>query len=186
MEQRGVARSKWGMELWSWQADQWTRAPWTLWTSAFVHLSGRHAAVNLASLLALGILARQWRCPARSLLAALWAWPFGVAALTAWPEVSSYSGLSGPLHGLASVLAVQQLVTVWRAERRVSLAALALLSGVGLKLGIEQGWSHPIVWDPDWGFQVVRAAHLSGAACGLAAVLLVLAFRRPAPLPARP
>lgn len=174
------------MELWSWQADQWTRAPWTLWTSALGHMSVMHAGVNLAALLALGILARQWHCPAASIQAALWAWPASIAALTAWPAVRSYCGLSGPLHGLATVLAVQRLVTVWRAERRVSPAALALLAGVVLKLGIEQGWSHPIAWDPDWGFQVVRAAHLSGAVCGLATVLLVLAFRRPALLPARP
>lgn len=173
------------MDLWSWQADQWTRAPWTLWTSAFGHLSGMHAAVNLAALLALCVLARQWRCPAASLYAALWAWPASVAALTFWPAIQSYCGLSGPLHGLAAVLAIHRLRQIWAGERRVSFSGLALLAGLIIKLGLEQGWSQPIVWDPDWGFQVVRAAHLSGALCGLAAVLL-LPIRWPAPPPARP
>ena len=47
---------------------------------------------------------------------------------------------------------------------------------MGLKLLTEHAWSQPMVFDPNWGFNVVVAAHLGGAlvgaGCGVVGLLI--------------
>jgi hypothetical protein len=61
-------------------------------------------------------------------------------------------------------------MAVPKARRWGGLLALAVLA----KLLLEQGWSHPVVWDPGNDMSVVRAAHLTGGAWGLLLGLLTV------------
>lgn len=167
-----------GMDDWVWFAARFVHEPWTLWTAAVVHFSAAHALANGLALLALLLLARVWWLDGhlgwRSALAVFLAWPLGVLLLLLWPQVSSYRGLSGPLHALAAVLVVHTLVRGWLGERRLVWGALALGLGLALKLALERAWALPLVADAQAGFVVARAAHLSGALAGLVCALLTL------------
>lgn len=157
--------------LLAWDVARWSAAPWTLWTASLVHLSGSHLLANLLALAALGVLGATLQAPRSAAVALLVAWPLSTASLLLWPAVTGYRGLSGLIH--AAVLAL------WAHAAINSIAkplAFALLAGVGLKLATERAWVLPVAFDPDWGFNVVYAAHLSGAvvgaACGLAGAVL--------------
>ena len=91
--------------------------------------------------------------------------------------MAAYWGLSGTIHAAAAVLALRALATP---ERR--WLGLLLGGGLAIKLALERGWSVPIGFDTGWGFNVVFAAHLSGAIAGalLALGLNTLASMRPA------
>ena len=134
-----------------WDADQWTRRIWSLWSSALLHRSAWHLCANL---LVLGTLA-------------LLGWPLGTLALLAWPGIHLYAGLSGLLHaGLAVAWA---RVAVFGADRPLSFL---LLTGLVLKLLDEHGWSQPVAFSARWGFDIVNAAHLSGALAGASSGLV--------------
>jgi membrane associated rhomboid family serine protease len=66
-----------------------------------------------------------------------------------------------------------------RARRNASTRELGwlLLLGLVFKLVLERGWAYPVGFNPDWGCNVVYAAHLTGAALGLVAGLVL--GRRP-------
>lgn len=155
-----------------WRADRWIASPWTLWTSAWVHLNTPQLIVNQ---IALGLLAAfawvvrpSWTCTTAWLLA----WPVTQATLLWWPHIGYAVGLSGPLHAGAMILAVQLLrerAAVPKAGRWGGMLALGVLG----KLALEQGWRYPVVWDSANDISVVRAAHLSGAVWGVALVLLL-------------
>jgi hypothetical protein len=87
-------------------------------------------------------------------------------ALPGWPQVHLYAGLSGLLHaGLAVAWA---WTAVFGSGRPLSFV---LLAGLALKLLSEHAWNEPVVFSPDWGFEVVNAAHLGGALAGAASGL---------------
>ncbi|MBX3655970.1 MAG: rhomboid family intramembrane serine protease [Ramlibacter sp.] len=169
------------MTFWIWHANQWLQQPWTLWTSAFVHLGSAHALANLLALAGLVWLARNWGLGWPTAMAALAAWPTSVAALAFWPAVQSYQGLSGPLHGLAAAMALHHGVHHARPGRhgpqQPPAGAVVLALGLALKLGLEHGWSLPLGFDPAWGFNVVYASHFTGAVCGLLFALATLRRR---------
>lgn len=150
-----------------WQSADWTQKPWTLWTAALVHLSGAHLVANLGALLCLAVLGRFQQAGRAATVAVLLTWPLATLALVAWPQVTGYSGMSGLLCGILAVLWAH--ATLRPAQKGLSYVLFALLV---LKLLAEEGWSHPIAFDPEWGFNVVYAAHFSGAVigalCGLA------------------
>jgi membrane associated rhomboid family serine protease len=160
------------VETMIWRADTWYSQPWTLLTSAWVHLNTPQLIVNQ---IALGLLAAfawvvrpSWPCT----LAWLLAWPLTQVSLLWWPHIGYAVGLSGPLHAGAMILAVQlmlQRIAVPKAGRWGALLALGLLA----KLALEQGWWYPVVWDSANAISVVRAAHLSGAVWGAALALLL-------------
>lgn len=150
----------------TWQAVSWTDQPWTLWTSAWVHVHTWHLIGNLLALSALATFAWLVRPSFSSALAWLLAWPLTQLSLLLWPGIHHAVGLSGLLHGGAMVLAMQLLF------RRIPLrgarlwgALLAL--GVVAKVAMERGGWNAVVWDPDQAMPVVQAMHLSGAAWGL-------------------
>ncbi len=150
----------------TWHAQDWQERPWTLWTSAWVHMNTPDLIGNqlaLGALTAFAWLVRpDWRCT----LAWLLAWPLAQASLLLWPQIGYAVGLSGLLHAGAMVLAVQLMLgrmAIPKARRWGGLLAFALL----LKLALERGWAYPVVWDPSNSMSVVQAAHLSGAAWGM-------------------
>ena len=159
---------------WAWRSDHWMAQPWTLWTASLVHLSTAHLIGNLAALAVLAALGAYLGATRRCVTALLVAWPVGTWALGLWPTVEGYGGLSGTLCAMVAILAVQ-------AATHAALRPVCyVLSGsLAFKLLAEHGWSQPIAYDPAWGFNVVYAAHLSGALAGsIAATVLVWSERR--------
>jgi hypothetical protein len=67
------------------------------------------------------------------------------------------------------------LVRIPKGRRWGSLLLLALL----VKLGMERGWAHPVVWDGGTELSVVQALNLTSALWGAAlALVLPLVWRR--------
>lgn len=150
-----------------WHAGAWLQHPSTLWTASLVHLSPAHWLVTLGALLVLAVLGVFLRAQWPATLAVLLAWPLGTLALAIWPQISYYAGMSGLLMAMLAVLGVH----AWRPGSRI--AAAVLLAALAIKLLSEKAWSQPMAFDPYWGFNVVNAAHLSGAAAGTACAVLV-------------
>lgn len=150
----------------TWNAGTWTQQPWTLWTSAWVHLSAPHLIGNLlvlAAYLTIGWVARP---DARCTLAWLLAWPLVQLSLLLWPDVRQVVGLSGLLHAGALVVAVHLALNrlpIRRARFWGVLLAVAVLS----KVALEQAWHRPLVWDDTHELFVVQVAHLAGVTWGI-------------------
>ena len=150
----------------TWQADAWLQRPWTLWTSAWVHLNTPQLILNQVGLGALTAFAWMVRPPRAATVAWLLAWPLAQLSLLLWPQVGYAVGLSALLHAGALVLAVLlvgQRLPVARAQRWGALIGVGLV----LELLVEQPWRQPVVWDTGTDLSVVQAAHLSGAFWGL-------------------
>ncbi|WP_171020259.1 rhomboid family intramembrane serine protease [Hydrogenophaga sp. 2FB] len=160
-----------------WHANDWTRQPWTLWTSAWVHLSTPHLIGNLLALG--GVAAAGWvlRPDARCTMAWLLAWPLTQVSLLLWPPVHHAAGLSGLLHAGTLLLAVQ-LALGTAPVHGARLWGVLLMAGALTKVVLERGWSQPLVWQADTGIQVVQAAHLTGAFWGVLLGLGVAVWQR--------
>lgn len=155
-------------QFWIWHADHWQAQPWTLWTAPLVHFLPTHGLANALALGALAILGAALPARPRDTLALLLAWPIATLALLTWPSIGGFYGLSGLVHTAAAVLGVRAL----RQPHTRQLGWL-LAGGLALKLVLEQGWALPIGFDSGWGFNVVYAAHLTGALAGAACALLL-------------
>jgi rhomboid family GlyGly-CTERM serine protease len=166
------------VQWFTWRADTWQQQPWTLWTSAWVHMNTPHLIGNQLALGALTAFAWAARPSLASAMAWWLAWPLTQITLLLWPQIGYAVGLSGVLHAGALVLSIHLIfkrIQVPKARRWGGL----LLLGVLAKVVLEQGWTSPVVWDPANEMSVVLACHLSGAAWG-AVLGLATAWRRPA------
>ena len=85
------------------------------------------------------------------------------------------SARGGPGGGGASLTATGVAVLALRALRTPGTRWLGrlLMAGLVFKLGLEAGWANPVGFNDAWGFNVVYAAHLTGAAAGLATALVL-------------
>ena len=149
----------------TWQAMDWQSHPWTLWSTAWVHMNTPHLIGNQIALGAMTALAWIVHPPRLCTLAWLLAWPLTTLTLLWWPQIGYSVGLSGVLHAGAMVLAVHLLfkrMGVPKARRWGGLLALAVLA----KLMLEQGWAYPVVWSSGNEMSVVQAAPLAGSAWG--------------------
>lgn len=160
----------------AWDAVGWVLRPWTLWTAAWVHDSAGSLAGNLLAVVALAVFGASRGAGRAAAAALLMAWPLGIAALLLWPEVTSYTGLGGPVHAAAMVLWAQ--LALGGGQKPLSFI---LFCGMALKLMIEAAWIHPVAFDPGWGGNIVYAAHLTGAVSGAACGLLCAAIARARP-----
>ena len=151
----------------AWSANAWTQRPWVLWSASLTHLSGAHLLGNLVALLVLALLGAYLQAAGASAIALVLAWPLGTLALSLWPQLAGYSGLSGLLCAMLAVLWVH--ATYSGSTKPASYVLFAVLV---LKLLNEHAWSQPIGFDPHWGFNVVYAAHLTGAVAGALCGLL--------------
>ena len=157
----------------TWHAMDWRSQPWTLWTTAWVHMNTPHLIGNQIALGAMTAMAWIVHPPRLCTLAWLLAWPLTTITLLWWPQIGYAVGLSGVLHAGVVVLAVHLLfkrMAVPKARRWGALLAIAVLA----KLLLEQGWSQPVVWDPGNEMSVVQAAHLAGSVWGLLLGLLTV------------
>lgn len=166
----------------AWQAGgplrwEWWRADWaaaaTWWTAAFVHRSAAHGLANLLALGALAVLGQALRVPAGQALALALAWPLTTLGLVLFPPITRYAGLSGVLHAAVAVLVVHCAASQHQRGWAVLLGA-----GLGLKLAAEAAWRQPLVFEPEWGFAVATAAHLTGALAGTACALVAYGASR--------
>ena len=144
-----------------WQSALWPQRPWTLWSAALVHLSGAHLLANLLALLVLAVLGACLSAGRNATLALLLAWPLSTLVLLWWPQITSYSGMSGLLNAMAAVLCAH---TALRSDTKP--VSWVIFAALAFKLVSEHAWSQPIAFDPNWGFNVVYAAHLAGAVAG--------------------
>ncbi|MBX3608423.1 MAG: hypothetical protein KF871_00890 [Hydrogenophaga sp.] len=168
------------VQLLIWRADGWLLQPWTLLTSAWVHLSTPHLIGNQLALGALTAAGWVLRPPTSATWAWGLSWPLTQLSLDLWPQVGYAVGLSGVLHAGLMVLAMHLLLGPMPRPLRTWGAGLAL--GVLVKLFIEHAWGQPVVWDPSDEMSIVQAAHLSGAFWGamLGALSALRAWRQPA------
>jgi hypothetical protein len=141
---------------------------WTLWSAPLIGLTPFHTFGNVLALVAVGVLGHTVGARLRETLALLIAWPLSTLGLLLWPAVGWYAGLSGVIHAAAAIVA-------WRALTQRSARGIGALLAAGLliKLLVERGWAAPVAFDSHWGFNVVYAAHLSGAAVGLIAAAVM-------------
>ncbi|MBV8273192.1 MAG: rhombosortase [Cupriavidus sp.] len=141
---------------------------WRLATAMWVHLDVRHYLSDVAATAGLLLLAGRV-ARVREMLAVLviCGWVVQVA-LVRMPEVGWYGGLSGATHGLAMWAALRLLqASGW--SRLIGLVTCVI---VLVKVWVEQSWLAAVIFDPSWGFDVVRSAHAVGAVAGLACWLL--------------
>lgn len=157
-----------------WHSDGASGRPWTVWTSAWVHLNTPQLITNQVVLGLLTFAAWWLRPPLPATLAWLLSWPLLQLTLPLWPHVGYSTGLSGPLHAGFAVLAVALLLGQIDAPKARRWGALLLLFLAG-KLLLEQAWAYPVVWDTAHNRSVVRAAYLCGALWGVASALLMAA-----------
>ncbi|MEE8107501.1 MAG: rhombosortase [Planctomycetota bacterium] len=152
---------------------------WQLWTGHFVHLDPAHLLLDAGA--AAIIL-----CRLRRLHALLWMPPLvGIGVLLSRPDLASYAGLSGVLHGLA-VLQAFELAAEPGASRRRRAAAYGLGAIVILK-AVAETVLDTRLFTAGIGLSGVPVgeAHLTGALCGLAAEMLGrLSMHRAAKKPA--
>lgn len=157
-----------GTHTLAWDAKYWLREPWTLWSAAFVHSAGGNLAGNLLALLAVAIVGASLRVGWSATLALFVAWPLATLGLKLWPQLGGYHGLGVVVHAAVMVLWGH---VAWRSELKPLSAVLFV--AMALKLLLEKAWLQPVAFDPSWGFNVIYAAHLTGAVtgavCGLAA-----------------
>ena len=160
------------LEAFIWRADGWLSRPWTLWTSAWVHLNTPQLILNQIGLGVLAAFAWVVRPTLACSLAWWLAWPLAQVSLLWWPQIGYAAGLSSVLHAGAMVLAMQlvrQRIPIPKARRWGALLGLGLVT----KLLVEQGWSQPVAWDSANEISIVQAAHFAGAAWGLGLGLLM-------------
>jgi hypothetical protein len=149
----------------TWYAELWPAQPWTLWTSAWVHLNTPHLIGNQLALGALTAAGWVLRPSMSATLAWALSWPLLQLSLLWWPQVTHAVGLSGLLHAGVAVLGLHLLLDP--AAPKTRPWGVVLLSGLMVKLLIECSWQHPLLNDPHTDMAVVQAAHLSGAAWGV-------------------
>ncbi|MET4578270.1 rhomboid family intramembrane serine protease [Ottowia thiooxydans] len=155
-------------QLLAWQPALWKSAPWTLWTAPLEHFVFAHALANNLALVLLAVLGSLVSAQPRDALALLLAWPLSTLGLLLWPEVGGYYGLSGLVHAAAAVLTLRAL-----SSSATSRIGQWMAIGLLLKLALEHGWAMPVGFESSWGFNVVFAAHLTGAVAGSAMALIV-------------
>lgn len=156
-----------------WRADDWDDRPWSLWTSAWVHMNTQHLISNQLAVGALAAMAWVLKPGLRASLAWLLTWPVIPLVLPYWPHIGYYAGLSGLIHAAVAVVGVYLVAgrtTVPMARRWGGM----LLLGLVTKLLIERAWHWPVVWSDNLGISVVQASHLVGSMAGAVAAIAVL------------
>ncbi|MET0383827.1 MAG: rhombosortase [Burkholderiaceae bacterium] len=165
-----------------WQPGFESRQPWRVWTSAWVHWSAAHLAVNLAGAAVVGAVG--WRARAPFEAAAAWfiAWPLTQALMTladtaAPPQaLQHYGGLSGVLHAGVIVLgltlawprAVPASAGLPQAPRDRWIGA-AITIGTIAKVLMETPWDPTLRPNALLGISVAPLAHACGILAGAVA-----------------
>ena len=153
-------------------------ALYRLFTAHLVHLSGTHAALDIAGLLLVAWIfgaALSARQCATIVLAAI-----GAIDAALWflhPEVERYAGLSGVLHAWFAAGAVGWALADGRPGPLAARAwGAALLIGLAIKLWLEL--HDRAFWLDVGAINVVTSAHRWGALAGVACGVAIVGLRR--------
>lgn len=121
------------MSTFSYQRDLMTSEPWRWWTGHWVHVGWRHYLLNMLAFLCLPFIFPQVR--QTTLLGSLLILPPLLSAGLYWllPQVQAYAGLSGILHGIFVLVAIQRLQL--QRERQF---AILVLGCIVVKVGLEK------------------------------------------------
>lgn len=146
----------------------------TLWTHALVHLSAQHLWANVLALCAAAGIGVFVRMQGAGVLALLIAWPLSALALLMWPQPLHSAGLSGIVHACTAILGVQAAISSqargtvdMHYQHQQRALACSLFAVLLVKLVLEAAWHQPVTQDAAWGFDVLYAAHLTGALVAL-------------------
>jgi rhomboid family GlyGly-CTERM serine protease len=154
-----------GLEAWRLERYLAVTEPWRLLTAHLAHVSWLHLALNLAggaliwTLVGTALTVRQW-----ALLFLFCAFGVDLGLLVFSPSIEWYAGLSGVLHGLLAAGALAGL-------HRNPVLGILLLTGLALKLLVEQAGPALAPGIAPIGAPVVVGAHLYGALSGIVGVL---------------
>lgn len=152
------------------EPDAFVKAPWTLLTAHWVHLTLNHAALNAATFAVFALLLpklRQLSWLALLVLVCSLTVDLGVLLRH---EVAWYVGFSGVLYGtMTGAAAIEAL-------RRDRLSGLILV-GLFVKFGFDQAWGTPATTVAFVGGRVLSEAHIYGASGGLLAAVGAWALR---------
>ena len=148
------------------RGGQW----WRIVTAMWVHLDAWHWLADCMAATGLILLLSRVLRPDAIVGALVACGVLVQLALLNQPTVQWYGGLSCALHGLAAWGGLRLLRPSAQGaadDRRSRWIGTLLCAGVLVKVWLEQSWLSPIVYDPHWGWGVVRIAHAFGAASGL-------------------
>ena len=154
------------MNTFIYQRDLMTGEPWRWWTAHWVHVGWRHYALNMLAFLSLPFIFPQLQRQTL-LLSLLVLPPFLSAGLYGLlPAVQAYAGLSGILHGIFVVAAIESLFI--QRERKFAILVLVCIA---LKIGFEKwmGYSETaqLIQAP-----VLIESHQIGVLTGIIFILL--------------
>jgi rhomboid family GlyGly-CTERM serine protease len=164
-----------------WQPALAFSQPWRMVSSAWVHWSARHLAMNLAGCALIALLGWRARAGVPAVRAWALAWPLSQLGLLAQPALRHYGGLSGVLHAAAAILGCQLLAH--GADRRSRAIGALLVVGLVAKVLAESPWGEATRRIDGWDFLLAPAAHASGVLAGLLAWALVGRHRVDNPTP---
>ena len=154
------------MNTFIYQRDLMTGEPWRWWTAHWVHVGWRHYALNMLAFLSLPFIFPQLQ--RQTLLLGLLVLPplLSAGLYELLPAVQAYAGLSGILHGIFVVAAIESLFI----QRERKFAILVLVC-VALKIGFEKwmGYSETaqLIQAP-----VLIESHQIGVLTGIIFILL--------------
>ena len=154
------------MNTFIYQRDLMTGEPWRWWTAHWVHVGWRHYALNMLAFLSLPFIFPQLQ--RQTLLLGLLVLPplLSAGLYELLPAVQAYAGLSGILHGIFVVAAMESLFI--QRERKFAILVLVCIA---LKIGVEKwmGYSETaqLIQAP-----VLIESHQIGVLTGIIFILL--------------
>lgn len=121
------------MNTFIYQRDLMTGEPWRWWTAHWVHVGWRHYALNMLAFLSLPFIFPQLQ--RQTLLLGLLVLPplLSAGLYELLPAVQAYAGLSGILHGIFVVAAIESLFI--QRERKFAILVLVCIA---VKIGVEK------------------------------------------------
>ncbi|WP_034280646.1 rhombosortase [Alkanindiges illinoisensis] len=154
------------MNTFIYQRDLMTSEPWRWWTAHWVHVGWRHYALNMLAFLSLPFIFPQLQ--RQTLLLGLLVLPplLSAGLYGLLPAVQAYAGLSGILHGIFVVAAIESLFI--QRERKFAILVLVCIA---LKISFEKwmGYSETaqLIQAP-----VLIESHQIGVLTGIIFILL--------------
>lgn len=121
------------MNTFIYQRDLMVSEPWRWWTAHWVHVGWRHYALNMLAFLSLPFIFPQLQ--RQTLLLGLLVLPplLSAGLYGLLPAVQAYAGLSGILHGIFVMAAMESLFI--QRERKFAILVLVCIA---LKIGVEK------------------------------------------------
>ncbi|RYY79622.1 MAG: rhombosortase [Moraxellaceae bacterium] len=153
------------MNAFVYQRELMWSEPWRWWTAHGVHVGWRHYGLNMLAFLCLPFIFPHVQ--RHTLLVSLLVLPPLLSAGLYWllPHVQAYAGLSGILHGIFVVVAIEGLL--FKPERKFAMLVLVCIA---IKIGFEKwlGYSETaqLIQAP-----VLIESHQIGVAAGLTLVV---------------